>query len=91
MVDDNPFLNQKFIKDIKRSFVPSKLFIDDKYRYNIIDVNIKLKKNNIIEIYLKTRDGKKYEYTYIPIDKNVKNISDKNGIHNNYDMIIDDN
>lgn len=72
MVDDNPFLNQKFIKDIKRSFVPSKLFIDDKYRYNIIDVNFKLKKNNIIEIYLETRDGKKYEYAYIRIDKNVK-------------------
>lgn len=72
MVDDNPFLNQKFIKDIKGSFVPSKLFIDDKYRYNIIDVNFKLKKNNIIEIYLETRDGKKYEYAYIRIDKNVK-------------------
>lgn len=72
-MDNNPFLNQKFIKDIKRSFVPSKLFVNDKYNYDIIDVSFKLKKNNIIEITVKTKTGKKYEYIYIPIDKNIKN------------------
>ena len=89
-MDNNPFLNQKFIKDIKRSFVPSKLFINDKYNYDIIDVSFKLKKNNIIEISVKTKAGKKYEYTYIPVDKNIKDISEKNEIYNNYDMIIVD-
>lgn len=44
MMEDNPFLDKAFMKDIKRSFVPSKLSNRNKYIYNIIDVDFKLKR-----------------------------------------------
>ncbi|KAI7849369.1 hypothetical protein BDC45DRAFT_540100 [Circinella umbellata] len=39
---ENPFLNQSFLKDIKRSFVPTKLFSQNKYNFKIVDINFKI-------------------------------------------------
>ena len=58
-MEENPFLNQSFLKDIKRSFVPTKLFNQNKYNFNIVDVNFKVKKDNITCIMIKLDSGKK--------------------------------
>lgn len=68
-MDKNPFLNQKFIKDIKRSFIPSELFVNDMYNYDKVDVSFKLNKNNIIEITVKQKLAKT---TGIPIFQLIK-------------------
>lgn len=79
-VDENPFLNKKFLKDIKRSFVPTKLFNKNKYDYNIINIEFKLKKNNLIQIILKREDGMKYEYTYL-LSETTKQINNNDPIN----------
>lgn len=63
-MNENPFLNKNFLKDIKRSFVPTKLFNKNKYDYNIINIEFKLRKNNLVQIILKREDGFKYEWMY---------------------------
>ena len=86
---DNPFLNKKFIKDIKRSFVPSKLFNNNEYQYQITDVNFKYRKNNLIQIIIKSSNGNKYEYTYISSNECIKEIENsniKNKLKNNMDI-----
>lgn len=84
-MDDNPFLNKRFIKDIKRSFVPSQIFNKNKYGYDIIDINFKSKRNNIIQISLKLLNGNKYEYTYM-----YKNEFIKENEHNNKNLMLID-
>jgi hypothetical protein len=85
-MNDNPFLNKRFIKDIKRSFIPSQLFNKNKYNYDIIDVNFKLKKNNIIQISITLLNGNKYEYTYIYTKEFIK----ENINNNKNKMLIDE-
>lgn len=64
-MNENPFLNSNFIKDIKRCFVPTKIFIKNKYNYNIKNVEFKLKKDNIVNIIIKLENGNKYSHVYI--------------------------
>jgi hypothetical protein len=84
MSDYNPFLNKTFIKDIKRSFIPIQIFKKNKYNYDIIDVNFKYKKNNIVQINIKLTNGKKYEYMYI-LDNNF--IKELNNEDTNMDLL----
>lgn len=69
---ENPFLNSNFLKDIKRSFVPTKLFSRNKYNYNIEDVEFKLKKDNVVNIIVKLENGQKYNHVYIVKDKSTE-------------------
>lgn len=78
-MNENPFLNKNFLKDIKRSFVPTKLFNKNKYDYNIINIEFKLRKNNLVQIILKREDGFKYEYTYL-LSEHTKQINNNNSI-----------
>jgi hypothetical protein len=75
MSENNPFLNNKFIKDIKSSFVPQQIFKNNKYNNNIIDISFKYKKNNIVFINIKLDDGSKFEHAYI-LKLNSKNCND---------------
>lgn len=75
MSENNPFLNSKFIKDVKSSFVPQQIFKNNKYKNNIIDINFKYRKNNIVFINIKLDDGSKFEYAYI-LKLNSKNCND---------------
>lgn len=70
-MDENPFLNSNFIKDIKRSFVPTKLFSRNKYNYQIENVEFKLKKDHIVHIIIKLENGQKYNHVYIIKDKSL--------------------
>lgn len=83
-MEDNPFLYEKFMKDIKRSFIPTKIFNQNKYKYNITNVEFRLKKDNIVYIILKLENGKKFEHVYV-----LKNKTNKNKI-NNDEMNIDE-
>lgn len=76
-MEENPFSNPNFLKDIKRSFVPAKLFNQNKYNYNIIDINFKVKKNNATDITLKLSSGEKYEYIYILKNNKEYKITDE--------------
>ena len=69
---ENPFLNSNFLKDIKRSFAPTKLFSRNKYNYNIENVEFKLKKDNIVNIALRLENGQKYNHVYIIKDKSIE-------------------
>jgi hypothetical protein len=84
MSENNPFLNKKFIKDLKCSFIPQQIFKNKKYNFDIIDINFKLKKNDVVLITMKLINGKKYEYAYILKTNNIT----ENTINEN-DMIID--
>ncbi len=86
MIDRNPFYNKNFIKDIKRSFVPSKLFKNNKYNYNITDVNFKSKHNNIIQIVIKLENGDKFEYMYMNTNNNIKEIVKNNDLKESLEM-----
>jgi hypothetical protein len=44
MSEINPFLNKKFIKDLKCSFIPQQIFKNKKYDFDIMDIDFKLKK-----------------------------------------------
>jgi hypothetical protein len=84
MSEINPFLNKKFIKDLKCSFIPQQIFKNKKYDFDIMDIDFKLKKNDIVLITVKLINGKKYEYAYILKTNNItENIISEN------DMIID--
>lgn len=82
-MNDDPFQNINFRKDIKRSFVPSKLFNKNKYNYDIINVNFNLKKGNLIQIVIKLSNGKKYEHLYI-------GTGNKNDKKDKVESLIDD-
>ena len=84
MSDINPFSNPCFLKDIKRSFVPTKLFNKNKYNNDIIEVNFKVKNNNIVYINIKLSNGKKFEHVYI-----LKSHDKSNKINNTIDEDID--
>lgn len=66
------------MKDIKRSFIPTKIFNQNKYNYNIVNVEFKLKKDSIVYINLKLESGSKYEHVYVLKNRNIKNKSNNN-------------
>ena len=86
--DENPFYNKQFMKDIKRSFVPTKLFSTNKYGYDVTEVNFKTKNDNIISIVIKLRNNKKYEYIYMKND-NIKEITKTNSMIKNMNITED--
>jgi hypothetical protein len=91
-MNENPFLDSNFLKDIKRSFVPTKLFNRNKYNYNIINVDFKIKKNNIVYINLRLKNGNKYEHIYVIKNNNSKNknMNIDKITEDLYNMMIDD-
>lgn len=90
---NNPFTDKKFLKDIKRSFIPQAIFSKNKYNYNISECKFLLRKNNLVQMNIRLTNGDKFEYTYILgnefIKENINIAQDKN-INIDNDMIIDE-